>query len=66
MSKSRCPIFSPEMITPKPLSPGMGETVTLLKVIPLSLAHVGRNSIEDFAERIIVTVMVNFFKLEYR
>lgn len=66
MSKSRCPIFSPEMIMPKPLSPDIGETVTLLKVIPLSLAHVGRTSIEDFAERIIVTVMVNFFKLEYR
>lgn len=56
-----CPLtFPPEMITPKPLSSGIGETVTLLKMTLLSLAHVGRTPIGELAESIIATATVSF------
>lgn len=64
MSKSRRPTFSLEMVTPKPLSSAIGETVTLLKMTLLSLAHVGRASIGEFAESVIATTMVNLLSLE--
>lgn len=66
MSKSRRAAFSPETIMPKPLSSFIGETVTLSKMIPLSLTHVGKASIGEFAECIIATLLVKTFKLEFR
>ena len=61
MSTARRLIFSPEIITPKPLSSEIGKTVTWLKMTLLSLTHAGRAPIGEFAERIIAPVLGNVF-----
>ena len=62
MSKSCRPMSSPETVTPHPLFSGIGETVTLLRMILLSLTHVGRALKGGFVERIIATVVASFLR----
>lgn len=64
MSTARRLISSPEIVTPKPLSSDIGETVTLLKMTLLSLTHAGRAPIGELAERIIAPALVNVFSLD--
>lgn len=56
MSKSPRPIFSLEIVTPKPLSSGIGEMETFVKMTLLSFIHVQRTPVGEFAERIIARI----------